>query len=66
MKYVTITITIAILLSACSTYDNDLQAHLKAEQDFAAHQAYLEYLYTNYDPEYVDDCLYYELECEFN
>lgn len=35
-------------------------------QDRANHEAYLESIYTKYDPEYVDDCLYYEdLVCEF-
>lgn len=64
MKYA---ITSALLvLSACSSYDSDLQAHLEAERDFHAHQQYLEYLYTTYDSEYIDDCLYYEeLVCEF-
>jgi hypothetical protein len=45
-----------------------LQDRLEAEQDFHAHQQYLESVYNldNYDPEYVDDCLYYEeLVCEF-
>ena len=64
MKY--IAITAALMLSACASYDTDLQAHLKAEQDFHAHQMYLESIYTKYDPEYIDDCLYYEdLVCEF-
>lgn len=36
------------------------------EQDRADHSAYLESIYTKYDPEYIDDCLYYEdLVCEF-
>lgn len=35
-------------------------------QDRANHEAYLESIYTKYDPEYVDDCLAYEeLVCEF-
>lgn len=66
MKYVVI-LAIASL-SACSSFDRDLQDHLKAEEDFHAHQQYLESVYNldNYDPEYVDDCLYYEdLVCEF-
>jgi len=61
MKY--LALTSVILLSACASYDSDLQAHLKAEQDFHAHQEYLEYIYTKYDPEYIDDCLHYEMEC---
>ena len=64
MKYVILALTFTV--SACASYDADLQAHLKAEQDFHAHQAYLEELYMNYDPEYIDDCFYYEdLVCEF-
>jgi hypothetical protein len=64
MKYLAIATT--IFLSACNmSYDAELEAHLKAERDFHAHQSYFEKLYTKYDPEYIDDCLYYELECEF-
>jgi hypothetical protein len=63
MKYIVLTAILA--LSACASIDADLQAHLEAERDFHAHQQYLENLYTKYDPEYVDDCLYYALECEF-
>jgi hypothetical protein len=64
MKY--LAITSAILLSACMSYDADLEAHLEAERDFHAHQSYLNELYTKYDPEYIDDCLYYQdLVCEF-
>lgn len=66
MKYAVI-VAIA-MLSACSTMDRDLQDHLEAERDFHAHQQYLESIYNldNYDPEYVDDCLYYEeVVCEF-
>jgi hypothetical protein len=64
MKYAVL--ALAFVVSACSSYDADLQAHLKAEQDFHDHQAYMEYLYSNYDPEYVDDCFFYEdLHCEF-
>ena len=55
-----------ILLGACGNYESDLEEQLKAERDFHAHQKYLENLYSNYDPEYIDDCLYYEeLVCEF-
>jgi hypothetical protein len=65
MKY--IFIATAVLLSACAApMDPDLAAHLEAERDFHAHQIYLESIYTKYDPEYIDDCLYYEdLICEF-
>lgn len=61
-------IFVLALLAGCSAIDHDLNAHLKAEQDFHAHQQYLESIYNldNYHPEYVDDCLYYEeLVCEF-
>jgi len=62
----TIAILFILSLSACESYDGGLDAHLKAEQDFHDHQAYLEEIYTKYDSEYVDDCLYYEdLVCEF-
>ena len=66
MKY--LAIAAALLLSACASYDTELAAHLEAERDFHAHQQYLETIYSldNYDPEYVDDCLFYEeLICEF-
>jgi hypothetical protein len=64
MKY--LTLTAVFFVSACISTDAELRAHLKAEQDFHNHQAWLEDLYTNYDPEYVDDCLFYEeLVCEF-
>lgn len=66
MKYMMI--AALAVLSACSTMDSGLQDHLEAERDFHAHQQYLESVYNldNYDPEYVDDCLYYEdLVCEF-
>jgi hypothetical protein len=50
MKY----LFILIALSACAP---TLQDHLQAEQEFHAQLL---------DPEYVDDCLYYEdLICEF-
>jgi tight adherence protein B len=56
----------ALTVSACSSYNADLEAHLEAERDFHSHQMYLEGLYSKYDPEYIDDCLYYEeLVCEF-
>lgn len=64
MKYTIL--AAALFLSACMAPDPELEAHLEAERDFAAHQDYLESLYTQYDPEYIDDCLYYEeLVCEF-
>jgi hypothetical protein len=53
MKY----LLLLMLLSACATFDTELQAHLEAEREF--HQYY-------YDQEYIADCLYYEdLVCEF-
>jgi hypothetical protein len=58
-----ITIAAALLLSACASYDAELKAHLEAERDFHAHQMYLESIYTKYDPEYIDDCLYYNMDC---
>jgi starvation-inducible outer membrane lipoprotein len=61
MKY--FAITAAFLLSACASYDAELQSHLEAERDFHAHQMYLESIYTKYDPEYIDDCLYYNMDC---
>lgn len=55
-----------LALSACSSMDSELAAHLEAERDFHAHQAYLESVYTEYDLEYVDDCFAYEeMVCEF-
>jgi hypothetical protein len=64
MKYIVMVAVLA--LSACSTPSNELADRLEAERDFHAHQNYLEEIYTKYDPEYVDDCLYYEdLVCEF-
>lgn len=65
MKYAML-FTLAVL-SACSTMDPELAAHLEAEQDFARHQYHVQQSYEKqYDPEYVDDCYYYEeLVCEF-
>ncbi len=67
MKY--IAFVAVILVSACGmSPDQELAAHLEAERDFHAHQQYLESIYNldNYDPEYVNDCLFYEeLLCEF-
>lgn len=55
-------------LAACAqTMDADLAAHLEAEADFARHQYHVQQAYEGkYDPEYEDDCYYYEnLVCEF-
>ena len=64
MKYLAIFTLVAV--SACSNFDPELQAHLEAERDFAAHQYHTQQAYEKgYDPEYVDDCYYYEeLICE--
>lgn len=69
MKY--LVIGAFALLSACSVpreqMDPELAAHLEAERDFHAHQYHVQQAYEKgYDPEYVDDCYYYEeLVCEF-
>lgn len=64
MKYFAIFTLIAV--SACSSFDSELQARLEAERDFHAHQYHTQQAYEKgYDPEYVDDCYYYEeLVCE--
>lgn len=59
MKY--FAITIAFLITACST-NVSVTNH---DEDAAAHQAWIEHLYTKYDAEYIEDCFYYELDCEF-
>lgn len=61
------TIVAMLLLSACVSPDLELQAHLEAERDFAYHQYHVQQaIEKDYDPEYVDDCYYYEeLVCEF-
>ena len=66
MKY--LSILAAILVSACSSQNVGTTNAFDAELDFQAHQQYLESVYDldNYDPEYVDECFYYEeLVCEF-
>ena len=65
MKY--LAITAGLLVSACVSPDGELQAHLEAERDFAYHQYHVQQaIEKQYDPEYVDDCYYYEeLICEF-
>lgn len=65
MKYVAI--ATALLLSACvqPLMDPDLAAHLEAERDFAYHQYHVQQaIEKQYDPEYVDDCYYYNMDCE--
>lgn len=64
MKY----LPLVILLAACvPSQDEELRKRAAAEQDFANHQFHLQQAYEKgYDPEYVDDCYYYEeLVCEF-
>lgn len=64
MKYFTVLILLAT--AACSNPDRELQEHLEAERDFAIQQYHMLPLEEQYDPEYIDDCLYYEdLVCEF-
>ena len=67
MKY--LTLAAVVLLSACGmTPEQELAAHLEAERDFAYHQYHVQEAFEEkYDPEYVDDCYYYEEElvCEF-
>lgn len=53
----------ALVLSACAS--PSLQEHLEVERDFAIQQYHTLPLEEQYDPEYIDDCLYYEeLVCE--
>lgn len=60
----------AALLSACASTDSELRAHLEAEQDFHAHQQYLQdvserkaYRPEVYaEPEFLADCDYYQME----
>ena len=65
MKYFTVLVLLAT--AACSNPDRELQAHLEAEADFARQQYHVQQaIEKQYDPEYVDDCYYYEeLVCEF-
>jgi hypothetical protein len=61
-------ISLILLLSvvACASYNREHSVYPTQEEDNAAHQAYLEEIYTTYDFEYIDDCLtYVELVCEF-
>jgi hypothetical protein len=65
MKYAIV--LFALTMSACSSMDPELKAHLEAEADFARHQYHTQQAHEkDYDPEYVDDCYYHEeLICEF-
>jgi hypothetical protein len=62
MKY--LILASIVLLSACAAghpMDPELAAHLEAERDFAMWQYHTkEAIEQGYDPEYVDDCYYYE------
>ncbi len=68
MKYAFI--IAAVLLSACASSDRVLQAHLEAEQDFHAHQQYLQDLSEQKvyrpevyaEPEFFADCEYYQMD----
>jgi hypothetical protein len=65
MKY--LALVSVLVIAACSTVDVERAAQLEAERDFHAHQYHVQQAYEKgYDPEYVDDCFYYEeLICEF-
>jgi hypothetical protein len=57
---------ILALIAAASGLSGCAATGIDHSEDRAAHDAYLESIYTKYDPEYVDDCFYYEeLVCEF-
>jgi hypothetical protein len=65
MKY--LAVAAAVFLAGCASPDAELAAHLEAERDFAMWQYHTKQaIEMGYDPEYVDDCYYYEeLVCEF-
>jgi outer membrane biogenesis lipoprotein LolB len=64
MKYLVLASILA--LAACSGEISDERKQEKHAADRQAHQDYLEEIYSNYDSEYVADCLFYEdLVCEF-
>ena len=50
-----------LALSACSAMISPEQIEQRNEQDRLNHERYLQSLY---DPEYIADCEYYEMECE--
>lgn len=65
MKYFLVIVAFAMYLSGCGSNPN-LVAHLEAEQDFARQQYHSGPVEQKYDPEYIDDCLFYQdLVCEF-
>lgn len=59
MKYVILLSVLA--LSACSAMMTPEQIEMRNEQDRLNHEQYLQSLY---DPEYLADCEYYEMECQ--
>jgi hypothetical protein len=59
MKYAILLSVLA--LSACSAMITPEQIEIRNEQDRLNHERYLQSLY---DPEYLADCEYYEMECE--
>jgi protein involved in sex pheromone biosynthesis len=64
MKY--ILLASILFISACTAQISDERNQEKHEADRSAHDQYLENIYSNYDSEYVADCLFYEeLICEF-
>lgn len=65
MKY--FIILVLLTLGACSDVPV-VTDPVEAAIDHVMHEEYLESIHNldNYDPEYVDDCLYYEdVVCEF-
>jgi hypothetical protein len=58
MKYVILSAILAT--AACSANISAPQQEAKYEADRVAHQEYMEETYSNYDSEYVSDCLFYE------
>lgn len=59
MKYIMILFLLS--MAACAPMDPELKAHLDAERYFHAVQQY-----PDLDPDYIDDCLYYEtMKCDF-
>lgn len=64
MKLAIALITVA-LGAACTSTDDMIAYHIKAEYDFHSHQQYIDDLYTRNEPEYVDDCIFHSLDCDF-
>jgi hypothetical protein len=63
-------ILVALLTSACASYDQDLQAHLEAEADFHANMQYRQEVSERKafnpgvysDSEFLADCEYYQMD----